>query len=326
MPAFATDVPPAPGVRTPWERLPGRVRDAVAEILGGQVETATTQRGGFSPGVAARVGTVDGRRAFVKAVSCEAGAATPGMHRTEARHTAALPSRVAAPQLLGSYDDGTWVALVFEDIPGHQPHIPWRADELGRVLAAVQDLAGTLTPSPVDAPSVAVRQADAFSGWQELLASGDTRGLDPWAVRHLPYLADLSAPWAEHAAGDTLTHGDLRADNILLTADGGVTFVDWPHASLAAPWFDLLTLLPGVRAQGGPPPEEVFTSHPLGRRADPAGVTAVLAALAGHLVAHARRPSPPGLPPVRAFQYAQGVVALGWLRTRLAKRPVRGPA
>ncbi|GHH75478.1 hypothetical protein GCM10018793_18910 [Streptomyces sulfonofaciens] len=326
MPPFSTDAPPAVGARTPWERLPGRVHDAVAAMLGGAVATATTQRGGFSPGVAARVGTADGRRAFVKAVSTEANADAPGMHRAEARHAAALPARVAAPRLLGSYDDGTWVVLVFEDVPGHQPHVPWRADELGRVLSAVHDLAGTLTPSPVDAPPVAVRLADGFSGWQRMLASGATRGLDPWVAHHLPRLAELSAPWAEHAAGDTLTHGDLRADNILLTADGGVIFVDWPHASLAAPWFDLLTMLPCVRAQGGPAPEEVFTSHPLGRDADPAGVTAVLAALAGYFVEHARRPPPPGLPTVRAFQYAQGVAALGWLRTRLAQRPVPGLA
>jgi aminoglycoside phosphotransferase len=326
MPAFPADAPPAAGARTPWEGLPGRVRDAVAAILGAPVATATTQRGGFSPGVAARIAAVDGRRAFVKAVSCEASPISPGMHRTEARHTAALPTRVAAPQLLGSYDDGTWVALVFEDVPGHQPHVPWRADELARVLRAVHDLATTLTPSPVDAPSVALRQADAFDGWAQLLAAGDAHGLDPWAAQHLPQLAELSAPWAESAAGDTLTHGDLRADNILLTAGNRVVFVDWPHASLAAPWFDLLTMLPGVRAQGGPAPEEVFTAHPLARDAEPDGVTAVLAALAGHLVAHARRPPPPGLPTVRAFQHAQGVVALGWLRTRLAKRPVPGLA
>lgn len=326
MPPFPVDAPPAAGVRTPWEGLPGRVRDAVASILGAPVATATTQRGGFSPGVAARVAAADGRRAFVKAVSTEANPVSPGMHRTEARNTAALPARVAAPQLLGSYDDGTWVALVFEDIVGHQPHVPWRADELGRVLRAVHDLATTLTPSPVDAPPVAVRLAEQFSGWQQLAASGDVHGLDPWAVRHVDRLAELSASWAVHAAGDTLTHGDLRADNILLTADDRVIFVDWPHASLAAPWFDLLTMLPCVRAQGGPAPEEVFTTHPLARGADPDGVTAVLAALAGYFVTHARRPPPPGLPTVRAFQHAQGVAALGWLRTRLAKRPVRGLA
>lgn len=146
-------------------------------------------------------------------------------------------------------------------------------------------------------------------------------GLDPWTVRNLPVLAELAAPWAEFASGDTLAHGDLRADNILLTAPENaphrVLFVDWPHAQLAAPWFDLLVMLPCVRAQGGPDPEVLFTEHPLGRAADPAGVTATLAALAGYFVGQSRRPSPPGLPTLRVFQRAQGDAALEWLRKRL---------
>lgn len=85
----------------------------------------------------------------------------------------------------------------------------------------------------------------------------------------------------------------------------------------AAPWFDLLTMLPCVAAQGGPDPEATFTAHPLGRDADPAGVTAVLAALAGYFVAHSLRPDPPGLPTLRAFQAAQGAAAVAWLRGRL---------
>jgi hypothetical protein len=312
--------PPAGGVRTPWEHLPVHVRGAVANVLGAPVIDAATQRGGFSPGVAARVRLADGRRAFVKAVSAEANPDSPDMHRTEARNAAALPETIAAPRLLGSYDDGTWVALVYEDIVGHQPHVPWREDEFHRVLEAVNDLAHALSPSPVEAPTVAEREADAFRGWELLIAAGDTHTLDPWARRHLHDLAELAAPWADFAAGDTLAHGDLRADNMLLTADERVVFVDWPHASLAAPWFDLLVMLPCVRAQGGPDPEEVFTSHPLGRDADPRGVTSVLAALAGFFVQQARRPAPPGLPTVRAFQYAQGEAALEWLRKRLRKR------
>ena len=44
-----------------------------------------------------------------------------------------------------------------------------------------------------------------------------------------PELAGLEATWATHAAGTTLVHADIRADNLLLT-DDGVMVVDWPHA------------------------------------------------------------------------------------------------
>jgi hypothetical protein len=39
--------------------------------------------------------------------------------------------------------------------------------------------------------------------------------------------------------------------------------------------------------------------------------------VAGYFVVHGLDPAPPGLPTVRAFQAAQGEVALTWLRERL---------
>ncbi|GCB50952.1 hypothetical protein SNL152K_8299 [Streptomyces sp. NL15-2K] len=107
----------------------------------------------------------------------------------------------------------------------------------------------------------------------------------------------------------------------MLTADDRVVFVDWPHAVRAAPWFDLLIMLPCVRAQGGPDPEEVFAAHPLGRGADPDAVTAALAGLAGYFLQHSLLPPPPGIPTLRAFQRAQGEAALAWLRKRCETRP-----
>jgi hypothetical protein len=315
--------PPAAGVRAPWEDLPTAVRDAVGEMLGAPVVRSETQRGGFSPGVAARVRTAAGGTGFVKAVSGAANPHSPGLHRREARIAAALPAAVPAPRLLGTYDDGTWVALVFEEVAGRQPHVPWRPDELRRVLDAVTVLGRTGTPCPIDVPPVAEDLADTFDGWRRLLdgeagEGGEVRDrLGAWTAGHLPDLAALEAGWAEGASGDTLAHADLRADNVLLTADGGVAFVDWPHAVRAAPWFDLLVMLPCVRAQGGPDPEEVFTAHPLGRDADPDAVTAALAGLSGFFLRGSLNPAPPGLPTLRPFQRAQGDAALEWLRKRL---------
>ncbi|MCI3275784.1 aminoglycoside phosphotransferase family protein [Streptomyces cylindrosporus] len=317
---MTTPAPPAAGVRTPWEALPDHVRTAVADVLGGSpVVQAVTQPGGFSPGVAARIRTADGRRAFVKAVSADTNPDSPALHRTEARNTAALPPHVPAPRLLGTYDDGTWVALVLQEVVGRQPHVPWRQPELRRVLDAVAELGRALTPSPAAAPPVGEALADAFAGWRRLCAQPEheLRGrLDARTLAQLPRLAGLAAGWADAASGDTLAHADLRADNMLLTADDRVVFVDWPHAVRAAPWFDLLVMLPCVRAQGGPDPEEVFTAHPLGRDADPDAVTATLAGLAGFFMESALQPPPPGLPTLRPFQRAQGEAALAWLRTR----------
>ncbi len=49
---------------------------------------------------------------------------------------------------------------------------------------------------------------------------------------------------------------------------------------------------------------------------DPDVITVLLVAVASFFVSHSLRPVPPGLPTLRAFQAAQGEVALAWLRRR----------
>ena len=123
--------PRAAGVRIAWPSVPARLRCAVEQQLGGRVVEAVTQPGGFSPGVAARLKTATGTRAFVKAVGPELDPESPGIHRAEARIAAALPEGTPAPRLLGFFDEDGWVALVFEDIEGTLPVLPWKAAELG---------------------------------------------------------------------------------------------------------------------------------------------------------------------------------------------------
>ncbi|SDH89526.1 aminoglycoside phosphotransferase family protein [Nonomuraea jiangxiensis] len=299
--------PPASGVRVPWQDVHPLVRAAVAEFLGGPVVEARTQPGGFSPAAAVRVRTEGGRRAFVKAVGPEPNPDSVRIYRDELRIAAALPESVPAPRLLTGVEVAGWVALVFEDVEGGHPAMPWRRDQLDLVLAAIDRMAATLTPSPIDAPAIGDILEPSFRGWRELLKER-ADGLDPWAARHLGELAELESGWAEGAAGDTLVHGDLRADNILLAGDR-VYVVDWPWACVGAPWVDLVSMLPSVGMQGGPRPQEVFADP------DPA-VTAFLAGLTGYFLWNGRQPDPPGLPTVRAFQRAQGAVALEWLKHR----------
>jgi hypothetical protein len=289
--------------------------------LGAGVVEATTQPGGFSPGVAARLRLADGRRVFVKAVSGRINSYSPGMHRREARIAAALSPSVPTPRFLDAYDDGDWIALIFEDIDGTIPRTPWQRPELDRVLNAIGQLSSLLTPAPILVEPVGEILPNVFVGWKRLAAgveSGedDLRDVDPWVQRHLAELVALEAASPDAAAGGTtLLHADLRADNILLTPSR-VFFVDWPWASRGAAWVDLLFMLPSVTMQRGPKPWEIFDAHPLGRSAPPVAVTSVVAAVAGFMIQGARLPPPPGLPTVRAFQRDQGLPALEWLKRR----------
>ncbi len=309
--------PPAAGVRLPWARMPARLPAALTAWLGATVVAATTQPGGFSPGVAARVQASDGRRVFVKAVGPELNADTPGLYRQEARVVAALPPTAPVPRLLWTQDEGPegWVMLVFEDIDGQIPAQPWRPEELDRVLDALVALSAALTPVVVESASETF--ATAICGWRRLRRAPPAQ-LDGWSARHLAALADLEARAAEAVRGDTLLHLDLRADNLLLTSER-VYVVDWPWARIGAAWVDLVGMAPSVAMQGGPDPEVLLARHPAAVSAPPAAVTATVAAVAGYFTWSALQPAPPGLPTVRAFQAAQGDVARRWLAQRLGE-------
>ena len=284
--------------------------------LGSNVVAAHSQTGGFSPGVAARLRLADGSRAFVKAVCSSPNPDSPAMHRREARVAAALPATAPAPALRFAYDDGEWIVLAFDDVDGRSPELPWRADELERVLAAVHTLAVELTPSPIALDSAVVTLAPLFGGWQKISDDASLEAALPVATRRrLAELVALEAEWPAAVEGDSLVHLDLRADNILLTAER-VYIVDWPAASIGAPWIDLVAMLPSVAMQGGPDPEALWRSHPLHDGVDDDRVDAFLTAIAGYFAHAAPSPDPPGLPTLRAFQAAQGERANAWLAQR----------
>ncbi len=307
--------PPAAGVRVHWEGLPASVRQAIEERLGGKVVEAITQPGGFSPGVAARLRLDDGRRVFVKAVSDAANPDTPTMHRREARIVAALPALAPVPRLLWTYDANGWVALAFEDVDGRHPGAPWTDADLLLVVDALLKMSNDLTPSPI---ATEVTASGAFehdiNGWRIAMGRGEQR-LDPWCVKHLERLADLESRAPAVAAGNTLLHFDTRADNILIAGDR-VFVLDWPSARTGAAFVDWLIMAPSVAMQGGPAPDDFMS------RFDQSAVPqedfdAILCSVAGYFVVRALDPPPPGLPTVRAFQAAQGAVALVWLKSRL---------
>jgi Phosphotransferase enzyme family len=306
------------GTRVPWRRVPPAVRASIEDRLESTVVSAHSQEAGFSPALAARLLLADERRVFVKAIGPDALSGAPGgqgSYRREARIAAALPTSLAAPALIETWEAEGWVILCFEDIEGTNPALPWEDDELLRVLEALTLASAALTPSPVDAPAAAT--PGGSDHWRQLASQPQSiallQGLGHWVRENLDLLVELEASSEAAAAGDTLAHFDLRADNIVL-ARRDVFFVDWPNARVGAPWLDLAYFLPSVAMQGGPLPDKMFWGHPLARFAQRRDVSSVLAGLAGFMVHGATLPPPPGIPTLRRFQLAQGQQAVRWVR------------
>lgn len=301
--------------RIAWDALPRSVAAGIERVLGGTVAVATSQQGGFSDGLAVRLRLSDGRRAFAKAVDSAAAPAVGEFHRREIAVAGALPPGVPAPRLLGSFDDGAWVALVFEDIEGTLPAQPWREPELERVLDALTGLADTLTPAPGIA---AAQRAPRLGGWTRLThnpgALARLATLAPGAAADLDLHLALEDRLAEATAGETLTHGDLYPFNILLTADR-VVVVDWPHAWTGPRHADLVMLLGSV-ALSGINPEPYASRHPLLTDVDPEALDVLISAQAGFLLAAASSATPTTDPHLINMMTSLGQASLHWLSTR----------
>jgi aminoglycoside phosphotransferase (APT) family kinase protein len=304
------------GQRITWEQTPAAVRAGIEAIAGARVVRASGRAGGFSPGLASVLQLDNGQRVFAKAVGLDRSAEGPGMYRDELRIVSVLPASVPAPRFLGSYDEDGWVALVYEAVDGDQPVVPWLDDELARVLDAMTDLATSLTPALSEA--LPAMGTEHFDGWKQIAAAPQAvsklEEFAPWALHHLAELVGMEAEFPAAAAGKALVHGDLRADNMLLTADR-VVFVDWPFASIGTPYCDLMFMLPSI-AMHGTDPQPIVERHPLTRDVPDHDLDVTLAALTGYFIERSMQLPIPHLPTIRQFQRAQGIAALNWMIRR----------
>ena len=289
---------------------------AVGDVLGGPVTAWNVADGGFSPGFAGRVETAGGRRAFVKAMSRSAQPGWVFLYEREAAIAASLPPDPPFPELLGTVDDGDWVGLVFGWIDGSAPTLPWRDDEVARVVDALHTMAAAATPAPGNAAAAGEMWGPWFSHWADIATDpARVAALEPPCVAHLDELGELDRLWPAAVAGDALVHLDVRHDNLVLTPVA-VFLVDWAFGARAAPWVDLVCLLPGVAADGGPDPESVWRADPWHDCVDPDGFDAFLAAWAGMLTYFSALPGGALPEALRRVHDRQARAARAWLARR----------
>ena len=290
------------------------VRGAVVDVLGSVVVQAESQRSGFTPGFASRLWLANGRTAFVKAANSRSRWLVES-YALEAANLDLLPAVVQAPRIRHRLDltdgDTGWLVLIFDDVSGRPPSRPWRWKEADRVLAAVRELSGALTPAPPGRPWEGF-VADFFPDPRGLFDRVTTRG---WLPDIADRLRELGMSAVERVRGDTLVHSDLRDDNVILTDTGEVWVCDWNWPTRGPIWVDTLTVAISMVGDGLDG-DRILGESELIANTDADLIDGVLALLLGYCLTAANEAPPDASPFLRAHQTWYARVIEGWLRHR----------
>jgi hypothetical protein len=202
--------------------------------------------------------------------------------------------------------------LVIEDLSTAAWPPPWTSRSTELVRAAVDAMHATRAALEPYSKVHASRPA----GWAEVArdpAPFLSLGLagDGWLQARLPALVDWEARCATD--GESLTHWDIRSDNICLAGDRAL-LVDWNLACLGNPRLDLGFWLPSLASEGGPPPAAILPDAP-----------EVAAWVSGFFASRAGLPVIADAPRVREVQKAQLATALPWVVQALDLPPPRRP-
>ncbi len=305
--------PRAAGQHLPYAEVPAAVRAWVDDTLGSPVVRTAEQTGGMSPGCVTRLVCADGTRAFVKAVGADLNPDSPALHRREALALGLLGPHPLWADLLASYDDGAWVALLLEDVEGHHPDLS-DDRQMAALLEATDELGAVMRSRVPDPPRPPAGEGPplyrrgltdlraVFEGWQAGLdhVAGLPSDLAPrWLVERVddlrPGVAALTT-----VATDVLVHWDIRNDNLLVRPSGDVVFLDWGACGIGPDWLDpLLARLERVHL---PWFDESLSTSPALARAGDELVTSTLVALGTFLAHRAHTAVDVNLPTLAAFR------------------------
>lgn len=275
----------------------------IERLVGAKVESCRRVEGGYTPALRLVCETA-GASFFAKVGT------TPGTSESLSReiHVYNRLGGDFMPRLLASEDHESEPILIIEDLSRRHWPPPWDGRQIELTLAQID----ALHNSTASLETYAQAHGSSLENWRAVaddpvpflsLGMADAG----WLEEALPLLIryEESCP----TAGDSLTHWDLRSDNICLTAERAV-FVDWNLACLSNPRLDLGFWLPSLAYEGGPAPEKILPDAP-----------EVAACVSGYFAARAGLPQIGDAPRVRTVQRQQLETALPWVARALDLPP-----
>jgi Phosphotransferase enzyme family len=276
----------------------------VERLIGTKVESYRRVEGGYTPALRLLCKTTEA--SFFAKIGT-----TPGTSMSLSREIRIYNSLSGdfMPHLLAAEDHESEPILIIEDLSLQHWPPPWDERQIALTLAQIDTLHNTPASVETYAQAHEVRAAN----WPAVAADPEPflalRMADArWLAAALPILIRYAESCP--TAGDSLTHWDLRSDNICITAKRAI-FVDWNSACLSNPRLDLGFWLPSLAYEGGPEPEKILPAAP-----------EVAAWVSGFFAARAGLPEISDAPRVRTVQRRQLETALPWAARALDLPPL----
>jgi thiamine kinase-like enzyme len=270
--------------------LAGRIE----RLIGAKIESAATVQGGYTP--ALRLLCQTSKHAFFVKVGVTPLTAQFLRREIEVYHSVRGDFM---PHFIAADSSETEPILVLEDLSARFWPPPWTPGRIDLVLAQIYAVHNATAPLE---PFAQVHSTEA--NWHVVaddpapfLALGIASR--QWLDAALPILLENEARCT--TAGNSLTHWDIRSDNICLAPNRAV-LIDWNNACLANPQLDLGFWLPSLAYETGILPETILPDAP-----------EIAAWVCGFFAARAGLPSIPDAPRVRTVQRQQLETALPWV-------------
>lgn len=213
------------------------------------------------------------------------------------------------PRLIACEQDESEPILIIEDLSAYHWPPPWDERQIALTLAQIDALHNTKATLETFEEAHGIHTGNwklVADDPEPFLSLGvaDAR----WLESALPVL--LRCEQNCSTAGESLTHMDLRSDNICLT-EKQARFIDWNGACLSNPRLDLGFWLPSLAYEANLKPEKILPDAP-----------EIAAWVSGFFAARAGLPGIVDAPRVRTVQRKQLNTALPWAVRALCLPPL----
>ena len=315
-----------------WSEVPAELRDALAEIAGGKIDSGTIAWGGYGPTATFVLDVVDGRRLFCKGTHPGITEEGNEAFHTELAHYQRIPELAQfGPAFRGAAHHEDWHLMMLDFVQRTREVPPWSDETVRGAIAMLARFHANPPARAGEILPIAEQQTEfmglyrAQNGWKALERQADRKqfvGLfsepfaaERWLDAHLDEFIALEARAAHIGGPRSWVHHDFRSDNLLFTRSDEPLLVDFPFLAYGPTLMDVVFFLPSLAGEGGPTPEAGLRLYEesVGHRFDADDTRITVATVAGFFAARAGQPDIPGLPRLRWVQKLQLFPCLAWL-------------